>query len=401
MKVTIIPSKAHGTVNAPPSKSIAHRMLICGALSTGSRVNNIAYSNDISATLSCLQSLGAEVSREKDSVSIGGLDLSKVKEDSCLFCDESGSTLRFLIPLCLISGKRVTLKGSPRLLERPLKIYEDICNQQGFTFEKTADSLTVCGQLKSGFYTVPGNVSSQFITGMLFALPLLDGISILEITGDFESASYVDITLDVLASYGIKITRAGNRFIIHGNQTYIPSDQTVEGDASNAAFLSALNVLGGDVCVTGLNKNSLQGDSVYSEMFEAMANGKKEFDLSDCPDLAPIMFAVSAYFGGALFNGTSRLRLKESDRGQTMKTELSKFGITAEIGDNHIRIHKSKLSKPTETLYGHNDHRIVMSLAVISTLTGGVIEGAEAVSKSFPDFFDVLTKLNIGIRYEA
>lgn len=402
MKVKVIPSKAVGEVTAPPSKSMAHRALICSALSNESIVENVAFSKDITATLNCLKSLGAKANINGNTVNIGGLDVNSIPENSVLDCNESGSTLRFLIPLCLLSGKRITLKGAKRLFERPLSIYESICAEQDMLFEKGEDSLTVCGVLKSGNYKIPGDISSQFITGLLYALPLLDGISILEVTGKFESASYIDLTLSALSDFGIRITRSDNRFIIYGNQTYQNRSYQVEGDCSNAAFLSALDFLGGDVKVKGISPDTKQGDAVYAEMFKGMDNGIRNFDLSDCPDLAPIMFAVAAAKGGAEFTGTARLKIKESDRASAMAQELSKFGIPVTVGENNVTVGNATLKAPTEMLCGHNDHRIVMSLAVLSTLVGGTIDGAEAVAKSYPDFFDVLKSLKIGTEiYDA
>ncbi len=397
MKVIIKPSIASGNVDAPPSKSTAHRALICAALSNKSTVNNIALSNDISATLKCLKTLGTSAEIIGNTVNLGGLNLKDISDETVLNCNESGSTLRFLIPICLLTGKKITLKGSTRLFERPLSIYESICAEQGLLFEKTENSVTVCGVLKSGNYKISGEISSQFITGLLFALPLLDGISIVEVTGRFESASYIDLTLSVLHEFGIRITRADNRFIIYGNQTYKNSEYTVEGDCSNAAFLEALNFLGGDVTVNGLSTETKQGDRVYREMFSALDNDVREFDLSNCPDLAPIMFTVASAKGGAKFIGTSRLKIKESDRASAMAQELNKFGIPVEVGENHVIIGKSEVKAPVIELCGHNDHRIVMALSVLCTLVGGVIDGAEAVSKSYPDFFETLKSLKITI----
>lgn len=397
MKVKIFPSVAEGTVTAPPSKSIAHRALLCGALSSGSTVSNIAFSKDISATVECLSALGAYCEANESNIKIGGLNITNPTDTAVLNCNESGSTLRFLIPLCLISGKKIKFVGAKRLFERPLSIYESICQEQGIFFEKSENGLTVCGKLKSGNYRIRGDISSQFISGLLFALPLLDGISIIEIIGKFESESYIDLTLQVLSEFGIKITRVGSRFIMLGNQRYQSRDYTVEGDCSNAAFLQALGFVGGKVTVEGISENTLQGDRVYNEIFASLENGIREFDLSDCPDLAPILFAVSAVKGGATFTGTARLKIKESDRSEAMAQELKKLGIEVEVGENRVRVVSSPLKSPAEALCGHNDHRIVMALAVLCTLVGGEIEGAEAVAKSYPDFFDVIKQLKIGL----
>ena len=263
MKIKIHPSVANGKVTAPPSKSIAHRALICGALSGGSVVKNVAFSNDVTATIDCLSALGASLNINGNSLNIGGLNIFSPQENAILNCNESGSTLRFLIPLCLVSGKKTTFKGAKRLFERPLSVYESICQEQGILFEKGENELTVCGKLKSGNYRLRGDISSQFISGLLFALPLLDGVSIIEINGNFESESYVDITLAVLNEFGIKITRAGNRFIILGNQRYKSCEFTVEGDCSNAAFLHALNVIGGSIEVGGIPKTRFKATECF------------------------------------------------------------------------------------------------------------------------------------------
>ena len=400
MKVIIRPSRANGEIYAPPSKSLSHRALICGALSGQSILTNVTVgplSKDVGATLNCLMYLGANICAQGTKVKIGNLDPFNAKPETELDCCESGSTLRCLIPLCLLSGEKITLVGAKRLFERPLGVYENICKEQGMLFEKGEASLTVCGKLKSGCYRVPGDVSSQFITGLLFALPLLDGISIIEITGKFESASYIDLTLQILAKFGIRITRNQNRLVILGNQRYRNSEFEVESDCSNAAFLYALDYLGGDVKVLGINENTLQGDRVFTEIIADMDKGIREFDLSDCPDLAPILFAVAAAKGGGVFNGTARLRIKESDRASAMKQELEKFGIELIVEENRVTVKNGTLTKPKELLYGHNDHRIVMALSVLCTLTGGEIEGAEAVAKSYNGFFKDLKKLKVNL----
>lgn len=401
MRVTVLPSVAKGRASAPPSKSMAHRLLICGALSSGSHIENLAYSKDVSATLGCIKALGATVREEENGVFVGGLDTCGVPDNAELYVCESGSTLRFLIPLCMLSRRRIVLSGSERLFERPLGVYRDIAERFGMEFSVKKDRLTVCGRLESGDYEVPGDISSQFITGLLFALPLTEGDSTLTVTGRFESASYIDLTLSALDRFGIKIERYGNVFKIKGGQSYLPCTLSVEGDCSNAAFLEALNVLGGDVEVTGVSADTLQGDRVYTEIFERLKNGDGgEIDLSDCPDLAPVCFAVAAANKGGRFVGTARLRIKESDRAAAMAEELAKFGITLLVDDNSVTVSGGEVHAPHEPLFSHNDHRIVMALAVLATVTGGVIEDAGAVSKSYPNFFEVLKSLRIGIEIE-
>ena len=314
-----------------------------------------------------------------------------------LDCGESGSTLRFMIPLCMLSGAKITLTGSERLFARNLTIYEEIAKQNGILFEKGNNSLLVCGKLQSGDYKVSGNISSQFISGLLFALPLLDGDSSLQIVGEYESEPYVNLTIKSLNDFGIVIEKSNRTYKIKGGQKYISKNMTVEGDYSNAAFLDGFNLLGGDVTVTGLNPTSLQGDKIYREMYEALKNGEKQFDLSQCPDLAPVMFALSAVFGGAHFTGTARLKIKESDRAAAMAQELCKFGIKVDVGENDVTVHGGELMTPSETLCGHNDHRIVMALSLLCTITGGSISEAESVAKSYPDYFKKIKSLGIEI----
>ena len=397
MDIKITPSKAVGEITAPPSKSLAHRALIFGALSEKSVIKNVAFSKDIEATLNCLKSLGASVLVNENTVTVGGLDLQNIPENAKLPCFESGSTLRFFLPLCMAAGKKITLYGAKRLFERPLTVYSEIAKEQGIEFFKTEDRVTVCGNLKSGEYSVAGNISSQFITGLLIALPLLSGNSRLEVTGKFESASYIDLTLQTMEEYGIKINRNGNVFGIKGNQKPKNSELTVEGDCSNAAFLEAFNYFGGNVTVKGLNQNTLQGDRVYKDIFAGLKNGIKEFDLSDCPDLAPVCFAVAAALNGGIFTGTARLKIKESDRATAMQTELSKFGINVFVEENSVIVEKGILLKPDKVLNSHNDHRIAMALSLLCTLKGGTVAGAEAVSKSYPDFFSKIQSLGIDV----
>ncbi|MGN0451943.1 MAG: 3-phosphoshikimate 1-carboxyvinyltransferase [Acutalibacteraceae bacterium] len=401
MVVNINKSKAYGRVSAPPSKSMAHRYLICGALSPESEIKGVGFSEDIKATLSCLASLGANVEIKGDTVKIGGIDIDKGIKSDKLFCNESGSTLRFLIPLCLLFGKEITLSGSERLMQRSLSVYADICAAAGLEFKQNADSVTVMGRLKAGKYSVRGDVSSQFISGLMFALPLLPNDSIIDITGALESGSYLGMTVKALADFGVRISRTDEHTIyIKGNQTYKPRSLTVEGDYSNAAFFEALNAVGGNVAVSGLSKASCQGDAVYKKLLGKIVRGTPQIDISDCPDLGPVLMAAAAANNGAHFTGTRRLKIKESDRGAAMAEELLKFGCHTEINDNDITVHGCTLNTPELPLNGHNDHRIVMSLAVLCTITGGRIYGAEAVSKSFPDFFERFSSLGIDLEVE-
>ena len=398
MNVLITPSTARGRVVAPPSKSMAHRDLICGALSADSVIQHLAWSEDIKATLRCLTALGAHVEQDGDTVRLGGLIPTTAAPTEPLDCSESGSTLRFMIPLCLMSDKPVTLTGSERLMQRPLGVYADLCEASGLRFEQSGNTLTVCGPLRGGRYAVPGDVSSQFISGLLFALPLAKEDSVLTITGKAESLSYIDLTLKALTDFGIILYRLGDAILIPGGQTYRSRTVAVEGDWSNAAFLEAFNLFNGDVTVEGLEENTPQGDRVYRELFARLnAGDPAPIDLSDCPDLAPILFAVAAAKHGGVFSGTARLKIKESDRAAAMQAELQKCGIPVTVDKNRVTVHKATLHAPETVIDGHNDHRIVMAMSVLCSLVGGEIAGAEAVTKSYPNFFSDITKLGIQV----
>ncbi len=398
MIATIEKGTAYGRVEAPPSKSVSHRYLICGALSFGSVIENVAFSEDIKATLNCLGALGAEYEINGSTVKTGGISPDKAVKCAELFCNESGSTLRFLIPLCLLFGQKITLKGTERLMSRSLAVYKEMCLSQGIEFTEDKESVTVCGKLTAGKYSVRGDVSSQFISGLMFALPLLGSDSIIDITGALESGSYLGMTVKALAEFGVRISRTDEHTIfIKGNQTYKPRTLRVEGDYSNAAFFEAFNSVGGNVAVAGLKKDTSQGDAVYRKLFGKLVRGCPEIDISDCPDLAPVLMAVAAANNGVKLIGTHRLKIKESDRGAAMAEELAKFGCNTEVWENEITVHPRALKTPELPLSGHNDHRIVMALSLLCSITGGSIYGAEAVNKSFPDYFRKLSSLGIKV----
>lgn len=410
MKAFIKPSTACGNITAPPSKSMAHRYLICAALASGeSYIQNIEYSEDILATIDCLRVLGADIrecysSNEKKALRIigCGASLRNMDGEYRMNCRESGSTLRFMIPLCL-SGARYRLYGSERLLQRPLSVYEDICRNQGILFEHETDCLSVCGKLLSGNFELSANISSQFISGLLFALPMLETDSTISFTTELESESYITLTLDTLEKFGVKVKKKEHCIYVPAKQKYNPASIITDGDYSNAAFFEALNYTGGDVKVNGLTPNSHQGDRVYKELFQIISKSSEPptISIADCPDLAPILLVIAALNGGAVFTHTSRLRIKESDRGQVMQYELSKFGADITVQEDSIIVKKAPLHAPSAILSSHNDHRVAMSLAVLSSVTGGVIENAEAVRKSFPDFYSSCISLGLDIDLES
>lgn len=399
MKVKILPSKTSGEVSAPPSKSFAHRYLIGSVLSRGKCViKNIADSDDISATLSCIEQLGGSVTKDGNIVTVIPTNEKQI-ENAVFDCKESGSTLRFFIPVVLATGaKNCTFSGSERLLARGIKEYEKLFENSDIIIKSDEKSIEVNGKLTAGNYEISGEVSSQYTTGMLFALSRLSGKSTLKITGNAESRAYVDMTIKVLKDFGADITETEKNFFeINGKGRLSPGEFTVEGDWSNAAFLIALSRLVGTISVSGLNENSVQGDRFCTAAFDALDGENAEIDLKDCPDLAPILFSYAAYKNGGKFINTRRLRVKESDRANVMAEELKKFGANVKVYENSVESEKTQLKPPIVPLCGHNDHRIVMALSVLAAVFGAEIDGAEAVNKSYPDFFRVIKKAGVNV----
>ena len=395
MRVRLYPSIPSGRITAPPSKSVAHRLLLCAGLAQGeSVIRGVAPSQDTLATADCLRALGADFRFEGEDVIVCGTDPTLARE-AVYPCRESGSTLRFFLPICMLSEADKRLEGSPKLLSRPLSVYEKIAAEQALFFEKGKEHVTVRGKLQPGTFSVEGGISSQFISGLLFALPLLENDSRIRIIPPVESRSYIEMTRDALRRFGIRTdAEEENTFRIPGGQRYRAQRETVEGDWSNAAFFLAMGIP-----VDGLDENSLQGDRICREYFHRLEQEKAELDIADCPDLGPVLFAYAALHHGGIFTGTGRLRIKESDRGEAMKEELRKFGVETTIEENRITV-GCGISPPTEALNGHNDHRIVMALTVLCVQTGGVLCGAEAVRKSFPDFFARLEKTGVRMEIE-
>lgn len=404
MRVEITPSRLAGGITAPPSKSMGHRMLICAGLAEGkSRITGISDSEDMLATLDVLEGLGATYTKMGDVVEITGVDPRRARPTEALDCRECGSTLRFFIPICLLSDTPMTLTGSPRLMERPLGVYEGLCAEQGLFWHTQRDThrLTVGGRLRGGELTLRGDVSSQFITGLLFALPLCDTDSVLHILPPLESRPYIDLTLSALALYGVQAEWQDElTLLIKGGQTYRATHAEVEGDYSNTAFFDALSLLGHDVTVEGLRSDSLQGDRVYRDIYPLLQEGTPTVSIADCPDLGPVLMALAACLHGATFTDTRRLRIKESDRGTAMAEELAKFGVRVEVEEDTITVDAHGFHAPDAVLSGHNDHRIVMALCTLLTVTGGILEGAEAVRKSLPSYFELLKSLGCEVNIQ-
>ncbi len=402
MQVTIQKGSARGHIAAPASKSMAHRLLICAAMSEGeSVIRGISDCEDVSATLDCLSALGVTYQKEGSTVRLWGIDPRHAAPKTALHARESGSTIRFFVPIAWLSGNETILSGAPSLMKRPMKLFADLAAEKSLFYQAEGEQLRVKGPLPSGNYTLPGNVSSQFISGLLFALPLTEGDSTISLIPPVESRSYLELTLSALRAFGVRAEwRDENTLLVPGNQSYSPRSLAVEGDYSNAAFLEAFNLFGGEVTVDGLCADSLQGDRVYRDCFAALQKGRATLSIGDCPDLGPILFAVAAAKHGGVFHGTRRLRIKESDRVSAMAEELAKLGVEAIIDEDSVEILPAELHAPPTPIAAHNDHRIVMSMAVLLTLTGGTIDGAEAVKKSYPAFFSDLQALGLEVQLQ-
>ena len=410
--------KVHGTlkgeVTPPPSKSQAHRLLICAALSVEpcSIVCN-SVNDDIMATMRCLNALGARITFSSGVFDVLPIELVK---GGTLDCGESGSTLRFLVSVAAVLGADATFVGSGKLPQRPMGALTDVLAEHGISFTRlAADELPVScrGELRGGKYILPGNISSQYLTGLLFALPLANDDSEIEIVGGLTSASYVAMTLDALATAGISIEHEGNIFRIKGNQQYrVPSDLIVEGDWSSAAFWVVAGVVGAKpVTVCGMNEESLQGDSAIVTHLRNMGafigqQGDRviampshlfgaELDCTDTPDLVPVLSVAAAVAQGTtIFTGVGRLRFKECDRLAAMKELLALYGISSQIGEDTFTVFGGE-PVASGVVDSCGDHRIAMAAAIMSTVSRGVtaIDGASCVAKSYPAFFDDFASL--------
>ena len=420
MRARITPAKIDsGNITIPPSKSLAHRAIICACLAPGrSVISNIDYSVDIRATIEGMRHLGASIKEDKDTLFIDGIETFQYDGD-VVNCHESGSTLRFFLPLFSLTGKRATFSGSKRLIERPQNVYEMLFQEQGIDFVRTYPNIIIDGRLKPGELTLKGNVSSQFITGLLFALPLLEADSKIHIEPPFESRSYVDLTIQMLKRFQIIVEyEDAYTLAIKGNQQYQPTDVLVEGDYSQLVFWASLGVLNHSVETHGLDLHSLQGDKKTIDIFQSMNAGIKVLDdgyqfcpgtlngtvidLNDCPDLGPMLFALATQANGkTTFQNAGRLRIKESDRVEAMETELKKLCCSISSTFGTVTITGPVKLQGNVTLHGHNDHRIVMALSILATIADEpiTIDDAQAISKSYPGFFKDLASCGIFIEF--
>ncbi len=422
MNVTIKSHMLSGDVVIPPSKSLSHRVIIAAALAKGkSVISNVLYSKDIIATINAMRACGAKIEEFKDYLVIEGSDV--IRACNIIDANESGSTIRFMIPIALVCNEEITFTGKNNLVKRPLDTFFEIFDKQGIKYERGSDylPLKVTGGLKAGEFSIRGDISSQFITGLLYSLPLLNGDSIIKITTNLESKGYIDLTLDMLKKFGIEIENKDYKeFYVKGNQKYKPCDYTIEGDYSQSAFFLVANALGANITLHAMNPNSHQGDKKILDDIKAFG-GNIEFDydkqiiksskadlngtiidFSQSPDLGPALSVLASVSkGNSKFINASRLRIKECDRISCVKEELIKMGAKVSESEDTMSF------EGVEYLNGaivdsHNDHRLAMAFAMASIAAKGDIKilNAESVSKSFPNFWEVFESIGGEVIYE-
>ena len=409
-KKIIKADKLFGEVSPPPSKSILHRYIIGSSLAKGiSKIENISFSDDIIATIEAMKKLGAKIEKKENYLLIDGsktFDKEYLNNNSEINCNESGSTLRFLFPLSIIKENKILFKGKGKLFKRPLSPYFENFDKYQIKYSHINENeILLDGVLKSGEYQIDGNISSQFITGLLFSLPLLNENSNIIIKGKLESSSYIDITLDCLNKFGIKIiNNSYQEFIIEGNQTYKSGNYEVEADYSQVAFFLVANSISSDIKINGLNNNSLQGDKkiidFISEIDNWTKNEKLILDGSETPDIIPILSLKACISKKEIeIVNIARLRIKESDRLSATVKELSKLSFDLIEKEDSILINSrkdfNKINNSPVYLSSHSDHRIAMTVAIASTCYEGeiILDNLDCVKKSYPNFWEVFLSL--------
>lgn len=420
MNVTIHKPLSEGSIEVVPSKSITHRALIAAALARGkSLIKRPLESEDTEATIDMLRALGVTITKTNLGIEVESKGIQKPTR--VLFANESGSSLRFLVPVALLSESKVTFDGKPGLKKRPISEYLRVFDQMGVQYRQFDENLPleISGKMVPGEYTISGNISSQFVTGLLYALPLLKGDSKLLLDTPLESKDYVDMTISIQREFGVEIEEINQGYFIRGNQKYIKKSFEVSGDFSQAAFHIVAGILGANITLSKIAKNTHQADEKILELVKMMGgqinydNGiikpissvtsGRVIDLSQCPDIGPIMAVLCALSDGTshLINA-SRLRIKESDRITAITTELNKLGAKISETKDGMIIEGVKNFKSNMNLYSWNDHRIVMALAIAAIKTDGPIRitNAEAIKKSYPTFFEDYVKLKGEISYE-
>lgn len=399
MNITIEPTRLSGTVKVPSSKSLSHRNIIAAALAGGvSEISGVSISKDIEVTCGAMSAFGADISHSGDIYTVTGLT-APAKNAVCDCC-ESGSTLRFIIPIAAALGISARFEGRGKLPQRPITPYIREFSKKGIVFDSEGGlPLNMSGRLQSGIFELEGDISSQFVTGLLFALPLLSGNSKIKLLSPLQSRPYADMTINTLKAFGVRIDTVPDGFEIPGGQSYTPCDLHTEGDYSQAAFFFTANALGADIDIQGLEAGSAQGDRAILDIIAGSRteNGYSSFtaDVSDIPDLVPTLSVFASKCSGiSRLTNAGRLRIKESDRLESTAAMINAIGGHAVAGDDFLEIHHTD-GFTGGTVDSYNDHRIAMAAAAASVYSGKPITiiGAEAVNKSYPAFFDDLAAL--------
>ncbi len=394
MDITITHGRLSGTVTAIPSKSQAHRLLICAAFADAPTLLHCPATNeDIEATADCLRSLGAEISYDNGSYHVS--PIAQIPECATLNCRESGSTLRFMLPIVGALGVETTFVMAGRLPQRPLSPLWEEMEQKGCVLSRPTENTILCkGKLVSGDYSIDGSVSSQFITGLLYAMALMHGMCKLKVTGKIESRPYIEMTCNALNVFGVATEdyTVGSCFPFTS-----PGELYVEGDWSNGAFFLAAKTLGSDLEILGLSANSAQGDKAVADILQTLGT-HTTVDAADIPDLVPILAVAGGANRGITFTNIGRLRLKESDRVASVASMLQQLGAEVQIEQNTMTVSPAQFHSCTIDAVG--DHRIAMAAAIAATVSDGpvTILGAHCVSKSYPAFWEEYRRL--GGNYE-
>lgn len=406
MNVLITPGKLSGTILIPPSKSQIHRAVIAASLAKGkSVISNVAYNDDVLATIGAMEKIGVKMIRNNQQLIINGVGRVVFSDDNIIDCNESGSTLRFILPLFSLSRQKIVFVGKPGLIRRPLAIYEDMFRQMNLSLVPNERGFIMNGALPPGIYELPGNISSQFISGLMFALPLLKGDSVIRLTTVLESEEYVTMTVSMLKQFGVEIAVNGNEYLIRGGQTYTPANFTVEGDFSQMTAFAAAGLMSGEVQCKNIHYDETQADRRILDFGRRMGGVVEEtdqgyvfrksnligatFDVSQCPDLTPAVALMGAVAEGiTVIENAGRLKYKESNRLLSISETLKALGADVEVGKDNLVI-RGKPWLEGGPVDSFNDHRIVMMAAIASSRCQRpvLVKNVEAITKSYPDFF--------------
>ncbi|MCR4651845.1 MAG: hypothetical protein K5662_08845 [Lachnospiraceae bacterium] len=401
MNLYVTPGQLNGRLTAPPSRSYAHRYIICAALSRGtSIIHNFVPNDDLITTLEAMKVMGCEYSISGTELTITGTSAELINRLH-FDCKNSLSTLRILIPISMVFSRDVIFTGTPELLEQGLSAFKEMFIKKGISVMQTSGEIHINGEFTPGRFEFPNTINRQYVSGMFFALPRLSKNSILRVKSPIDYRSYIDMTLDALKTSGVYISELlPGIFNIKGNQSYKGSDMTLEGDWVSGANLLCYNYIGSNVTVLGLNEESLQIDKDAVSLMDKLAEGNCSINISNYLDLGPLLFAMAAVKEGATFTGIRKLREKEPNRINSMIEELKAFNVKCIVSDDSIVVPKVQLKRPDMPVSSHNDSRIAMALTFLLSITGGIMSDAEIINNHYPAFYDDLSALGLKVHYK-